>query len=72
MELCVLHEFLCVNRQTQWDAPISVNPEEDVFCSFQDSFTVFLHLSKFYLPIFFSLNFVDFSSYSLFSLFMVC
>ena len=37
-------------------------------CCFQDSFTVFLSLSRFYLPIFFSFNFVDFSSYSLFSL----
>lgn len=26
MELCVLHEFLCVNRRTQREAPISVNP----------------------------------------------
>ena len=69
MELCVLHEFLCVNRQTQREAPISVNPEEDVFCCFQDNFTVFLHLSRFYLPIFFSLNFVDF--FILFSFLLV-
>lgn len=68
MELCVLHEFLCVNRRTQREAPISVNPEEDVPCCFQGGFTVFLQLSRFYLPVFFSFNFVDFSSYSFSSL----